>query len=133
MIYVLDTNICVYFLNGTFPSLAEEMARHASAHLAITSISAAELFYGAYHSAKPARNLESLQVFFSDLQILLFDSTAAREFGRLKEHARRAGKLPGPFDLLIASIVRSLGYTLVTHNVKEFSMLENLLITDWVR
>jgi len=133
VIYVLDTNICVYFLNGTFQSIAGEMARHAAADLAVTSISAAELFYGAYHSAKPDRNLESLEMFFSDLQILPFDSAAAREFGLLKEHQRRTGKLPGPFDLLIASIVRSLGYTLVTHNVREFSMWKDLLITDWVR
>lgn len=133
MIYVLDTNICVYFLNGIFPSIAEEMSRNASADLAITSITAAELFYGAFHSAKPDRNLEALELFFSDLQIFPFDSIAAREFGEMKERARRTGKLPGPFDLLIASIVLTLGYTLVTHNVKEFSMLEGLLVTDWVR
>ena len=37
----------------------------------------------------------------------------------------------GPYDLMIAAITLSSGFTLVTHNVKEFSRIENLKISDW--
>lgn len=34
-------------------------------------------------------------------------------------------------DMLIAGHARSLGYTLVTNNVREFSRVEGLLYEDW--
>ena len=40
-------------------------------------------------------------------------------------------KKVGDFNMLIASHARSLGYTLVTNNVREFSRVEGLLYEDW--
>ncbi|HEV8130075.1 MAG TPA: type II toxin-antitoxin system VapC family toxin [Acidobacteriota bacterium] len=133
MIFVLDTNTCIYFLNGSYRSVADELSSHPAEELAVTSITVAELFYGAHHSARKTRNLLLLEDFFLDLQILTFDRPAAENFGPLKEILHQQGKLLGPYDLLIASIVRSRGFTLVTHDTKSFSQISDILLVDWVR
>jgi tRNA(fMet)-specific endonuclease VapC len=133
VIYVLDTDTCIYFLNGNYPSIADEISSRSLEDLAITSISAAELFYGAYHSARKTKNIERLDNFFEKIQILPFDNQSAKHFGELKENLHREGKMLGPYDLLIASIVDSQRHTLVTHNVKEFSQVKGLLVVDWIR
>lgn len=133
MIYVLDTDTSIYFLNGTYRSIADEVSARSLEELAITSISVAELFYGAHHSSRKAANLESLQKFLGLVTILPFDQSAAEEFGQIKQALTDQGKILGPYDLLIASVVRSQRATLVTHNVKEFGLLKELLMVDWVR
>jgi tRNA(fMet)-specific endonuclease VapC len=133
VIYVLDTDICIYFLNGTYPSISKEISTHTLEDIAITSVSVAELYYGAHHSARKTSNLEILEEFLQMVQILPFDRTCAEHFGELKEILHRDGKMLGPYDLLIASIVHSQRHTLVTHNVKEFSQVKGLLVVDWVR
>lgn len=133
MIYVLDTDTCIYFLNGNYPSIADEISARSLEDIAITSISVAELYYGAYHSARKTKNIDVLDKLFERIQILPFDSQCAKHFGELKETLHREGKMLGPYDLLIASIVHSQQHTLVTHNTKEFSQLKGLLIVDWVR
>jgi predicted nucleic acid-binding protein len=39
----------------------------------------------------------------------------------------------GDHDLLQAAFCLRTGYALVTHNVKHFSHLTNLVIDDWVK
>lgn len=133
MIFILDTDTCVYFLNGTYRSIADEVAARPLEELATTSISAAELFYGAHHSSRKAGNLESLKKFLQRLKVLPFDKSAAEEFGILKQSLTRQRKMIGPYDLQIASIVRSQKGTLVTHNTKGFALLRDLSLVDWVR
>ena len=133
MIYVLDTDTCIYFLNGTFQSIAEEISSHPLEDLAITAVSVAELYYGAHHSARKTGNIEMLEQFVQKVQVLPFDRLSAQHFGELKGILHREGKMIGPYDLLIASIVQSQRHTLVTHNVEEFSHVKGLLLVDWVR
>jgi len=133
VIYVLDTDTCIYFLNGNYPSIGDEIASRSLEDLAITAISVAELYFGAYHSARKTKNIDVLDKLFEKIQILPFDNRSAKHFGELKETLHREGKMLGPYDLLIASIVHSQRHTLVTHNVKEFSLVKGLLMVDWVR
>ena len=52
--------------------------------------------------------------------------------GNLRAELEKSGNLIGPYDLLIAAHARTLGATLVTHNVKEFMRVGGLKIKDWV-
>jgi tRNA(fMet)-specific endonuclease VapC len=133
MIYVLDTNICIYFLNGSFKSIVDEMSSRSAEDLAVTSITVAELYFGAHHSARKSQNLSTVGTFLSDLQILPFDRQAGETFGEMKESLRADGQNLGPYDLLIAAVVRSRNCTLVTHNFKEFSRVPGLLVVDWAQ
>ena len=131
MKYILDTNICIYFLNGSSQKIRDRIASHRSSELATTSITAAELYYGAYHSKQVTKNLNILRAFFANLQILSFNRKAAREFARLKERLAKKGKPIGIFDLMIAAIAHDEDLTLVTHNTSEFRRIEDLVLEDW--
>lgn len=37
----------------------------------------------------------------------------------------------GPYDVMIAAIVRRYGLTLVTHNTNEFARVPGLPMEDW--
>ena len=58
MRYLLDTNTCIRYLNGT----SEEVRRHIETtypyEMVVCSVVKAELFYGAENSQRPQENLE---------------------------------------------------------------------------
>lgn len=133
MTYVLDTNTCIYFLRGDYPQLLDRVSARSTAELAVSTVTVAELYYGVHHSTRVEKNLRTLEEFLRDLRQLTFDSLAARTFGRIKQALIKKGVSVGPYDLLIASVVLSRGYTLVTHDVKAFSRIEGLPLEDWAR
>ena len=70
-------------------------------------------------------------MFLAEITVLPFDAEAAYDYGEIREDLQRKGELIGANDLLIAAHARSHGITLVTHNVGEFSRVENLNYEDW--
>jgi tRNA(fMet)-specific endonuclease VapC len=64
-VYLLDTDICIYLLNAAAPAAVERLRDTPLDELGTTSITAAELRYGALHSAKPEANLGRVQVFLA--------------------------------------------------------------------
>ena len=70
-------------------------------------------------------------MFLSGITILPFDSAASLEYGNIRYSLKSRGTLIGANDLLIVAHARSSGLTLVTHNTREFSRVENLLLEDW--
>lgn len=43
----------------------------------------------------------------------------------------KTGKKVPDFDLTIAATARTFGLTIVTHDEKHFSLIENIKKTDW--
>jgi tRNA(fMet)-specific endonuclease VapC len=129
--YLLDTNICVYTLKNRPPEVRDAFNRH-SGQLAISSVSLAELLYGAEKSARPEHNLAQVESFAARLEVLPFDARAAGHYGQIRAVLERQGNPIGPYDLMIAGHARSLGLTLVTNNAREFDRVPGLLLEDWV-
>ena len=84
------------------------------------------------HSSKPAQNRMALMAFLSEIEVLPFDGNAAREYGLIRWELTASGSLIGANDMLIAAHAKSLGYTLVTNNVREFERVSDLKIENWV-
>lgn len=61
-----------------------------------------------------------------------FDSSAAESYGKIRADLEKAGKLIGPLDMMIAGYAKSLGYTIVTNNTKEFMGVNGLKLENWV-
>ncbi len=97
----------------------------------VSSVTAAELRYGAEKSARPEQNLEALSRFLLPLEVLAFGPEAAAPYGRVRAALERAGTPIGPLDTLIAAHALSLDVTLVTNNAREFSRVPGLEIEDW--
>lgn len=131
--YVLDTDICIYLLNGTVPEISERLRIEPADKLAVTTVTAAELRYGALRSQRREQNLQRVEQFVAPLTQLSFSPVAAIHFASIKEKLATAGRLIGPMDMLIAAIVRSIDATLVSNNEREFCRVENLKLENWKR
>ncbi len=128
--FMLDTNICIYVLKNHPPHLKQAFNRHAEA-LCISSITLAELCYGAAKSARVAENTQAVEAFVARLDVLAFSPAAAAHYGDIRAHAERAGKPIGPHDMLIGAHARSEGLILVTNNLREFKRIDGLRVENW--
>ncbi len=79
---LLDTNIVVAYLNGR-ANLAQQIADHLP-EIAIPSLVAAELYFGACASTRAEENLAKLDRFLQIIPTVNFDLSAARTCGTLK-------------------------------------------------
>lgn len=131
MIFLLDTNTCIAYINGRSQAVRERLDALSPDELTICDVVKYELYYGAYKSARPQENLEILREFFREFVSLPFDSQAAAICGYLRTQLVRQGTPIGPYDLQIAGIALANNLILVTHNVNEFSRVEGLKIEDW--
>ena len=131
MTFLLDTNVCIRYLNGRSESVRTYLESTDPSEVILCSIVKAELFYGVMKSNNSAKNLVKLQHFVSPFASVPFDDSAAEIYGNIRTQLERAGTPIGPNDLQIAAIALANELTLVTHNTREFSRVSNLRIEDW--
>lgn len=129
--YMLDTNIVIYTMKQR-PIEVKEKFNAVSTQLCISSISVAELIFGAENNQTPEKNLKIIENFLSRLQILDYGVDAAIQYGNIKAHLKKIGTPIGENDLHIAAHARSKGLILVTNNTKEFERVPALQIENWV-
>ena len=129
--YFLDSNTCIYFLNGSSESIRKKVLSTPPVDIKIPSVVKAELLLGAYKSKTPQRTLEKLEEFLEPFEVHPFDDTTCYEYAAIRKQTEEEGKVVGPNDLLIASIVRFHHGILVTRNIKEFSRINDLIVENW--
>lgn len=129
--YVLDTDICIYWLNGK-EKIQEKVKSVGTNKLSITIITYAELRYGAYNSQKIEKNMENINNFLTKLSILPLTKKAADKFGKLKAELRKNGTLIGDFDILIASVILCHNGILVSNNLDHFQRIKQLKCENWL-
>ncbi|HEX4497878.1 MAG TPA: type II toxin-antitoxin system VapC family toxin [Thermoanaerobaculia bacterium] len=133
MRYLLDTNVCVDFLNRRFPSVTERIRSSPPEDLCVSSVVVAELRYGADRSQKAAENHDRLDVLTAEVQCLDFDLAAASVYGRIRAALEAQGTPVGPYDMMIAAHAVSQDLVLVTDNEREFQRVFGLRIENWRR
>lgn len=125
MRFLLDTDAAIALIRARPEAVAWLRGRRPS-EVALSSVSKAELYYGARKSGRVGHNLEVLSRFFEPFGSLVFDDRAAQEYGSIWAELERAGTPIGPNDLLIASVARSRDLTLVSMNRREFGRVAGL-------
>lgn len=130
---MLDTNICVFIIRNRSTAIRKKFDSFNVGDLVVSSITKAELRYGAEKSADPTKNHAGLDKLFVSLPVVPFGSGATRHYGEIRQTLESSGKTIGPLDLLIAAHARSLNLTVVTNNLGEFSRVPNLNAEDWGR
>ena len=131
--YLLDTNICAFYLRGKF-DIDQHIDKVGWENCYISEITMLELKMGAELSFWKDGIDRSVQLgkFLSDINILPISEAidvAAHEKIRL----RLAGTpCDDNFDLLIACTAISNGMVCVTDNVRDFCRFENLQLENWV-
>ena len=129
--YLLDTNICIYVIKRR-PELVLDRFNKNAAHLAISSITLAELLHGAEKSSQPQRTLAVVEDFCSRLDVLDYGAKAAQHYGQIRASLEQRGTPIGVNDLHIAAHARSEGLTLVSNNLREFERVDGLLYENWL-
>lgn len=128
---ILDTDVAIEILRGNDRVI--ETRRQTLDDVAMTWITACELAYGAAKSRAPDKNQTLVAEFLATLPVLGIDQPAAEQFGHLKADLERAGNILADADLLIASITRARGASLVTGNLWHYERIPGLRIEDWIR
>lgn len=129
---MLDTDTSIAIMNDSPVHVRQHLIKNPVDEVGISVISLYELQYGVSKSIKRRRNTSTLNNFLEYIQVLEWTKECAYTAGNLRADLEKSGNLIGSYDLLIAAHARTLGATLVTHNVKEFMRVGALKIKDWV-
>lgn len=129
---LLDTNICIYMIKSRPPEVRKHFEQFTPGDIAISSITVAELHYGVEKSAAREKNASALEAFLLPLEIVPFDLDSALAYGKIRAGLEKQGRPIDGMDMLIAAQAMAQGFTLVTHNLKEFTRIPDLKCETWV-
>ena len=128
--YVLDTNILIYFFKGA-GRVSERLLEVAPKEIGIPAVVLYELEYGIARSTHPKKRQQQLGELCSLVQVLPFGSLEAKLAAAVRVKLERRGTPIGPHDLLVAATALSNNAVLVTNNTKEFSRISKLQLRNW--
>jgi tRNA(fMet)-specific endonuclease VapC len=131
MQFLLDTDICIHILKQRPERLAQKFER-LSDQICISSITLAELLYGAEKSSRRFENLDAVAQFVGRLAVLPFAEKAAAHYAQIRVELLRKGTPVGTHDMLIAAHARSEGLVVVTQNRREFDRISGLRVESWL-
>ncbi len=131
MKYMLDTNICIYAIKHKPEQVLQRVKRNIPNGLCISSVTLAELEYGAFKSRASEKNRAAIMSLLFVLEVLPFDDRAAVEYGDIRAYLEKQGTPIGSLDMLIAGHARAEDLILVTNNMKEFERVPNLRLENW--
>jgi tRNA(fMet)-specific endonuclease VapC len=131
MRYMLDTNICIYAIKHKPEIVFQRLQAIDPENVCISTVTYAELVHGVEKSAAVDKNRLALSMLLANIDILGFDVDAAVCYGKIRADLEKNGTPIDPLDMMIAGHARSLDYTLVTNNVKEFKRVSGLKIENW--
>lgn len=128
MAVVLDTDVVIDVLRGR-AGVVRRLAAVSPDDIGVTTMSVAELRYGALGSSDAERNIAEVERFLAQVRVLPFGRRSAVMHARLRWKLR--GSSIGPDDLVIAATALAYGATLVSGNVREFSRIAELAVERW--
>ena len=124
MKFLLDTNIVIDFLRGKQP-VVDRINRILKQGLAISAVSVAELYHGAYKSSRPKYNLEKVDEFISvpGISVVDLDKKIAGYYGKMLADLEANGVKLAEVDVLIAATAGEMELTILTGDKKHFARL----------
>ena len=131
MKYLLDTNICIYFMRESVPAVAARMDACEPWEIGISSITLAELEYGVVR-VTPEQQLPRrllLNMLQERVTVAPFDAAAARAYAEIRCADPQRGR--NALDKLIAAHAVSLDAVLVTNNEADFRRFPGLVVQNW--
>ena len=132
--YLLDTNICIFLIKNKFPLLTKKLLSSNSEELFLSSISIAEMEYGASKSKNREKNRQALLDFCTDFEnIIDFTTEDTEAYGLIRAYLEKEGKIIGPYDMQIAAQAMTRNLTVVTNNYDEFVRIPWIKVEDWTK
>ena len=131
--YLLDTNICIYAIKGTYACLMEKLLSIHPDHIFVSSVTVGELEYGAAKSHWGERSRNIMRAFLASYTILPFDEKDAILLGRFRAELVALGTPIGAYDIMIAAQGFDKDFVVVTQNTREFQSIHGLGLEDWTQ
>ena len=132
MLYLLDTNICIYLLKQRSPQVLKRLEALQEGEVMISVVTYAELRAGLdMQTANREHDEQILTLLTSRIPVVAFDPTAAERFGELRAAVRDRRR--DALDRLIAAHAVRLDATLVTNNEADFNDYPGLKVENWTR
>ena len=130
MRFLLDTNTVIALFNASNTALRAHITSYQPVDIVVSALVVHELYFGAYKSQRLEHNLAKVDRL--PFEVLDFDKEDARQAGAIRSLLAKAGTPIGPYDVLIAGQAMARNLTLISHNTKEFSRIDGLLLEDWL-
>jgi tRNA(fMet)-specific endonuclease VapC len=113
---------------------AELQVRHGDVELAISVMSAGELFHGCWRvdtAARRARREEFVEAILAVVPVVSVTMPVARVFGEIDAGLRSGGQRLPTSDLLIACTALVRGDEIITGNVRHFDRVPGLVVHEF--
>lgn len=130
--YLLDTNMASYVIKGNFPHVREKLLQVPMSEVGISVVTEAEMRFGVARKPGAARLETAVEEFLVRIEILPWDSAAARHYAAIRAALQQAGSPMGNLDMMIAAQALAVAAVLVTHD-RIFRRVKHLQIEDWTK
>src|SRR5439155_9052425 len=117
--YLLDTNHCVYLINGSHKKpqycspqerkTVEAVRNAPPSSIFMSDATLGELYFGAFKSQKQEKNLRRIENIKLIVPPIPLDEAVWKLFGETKAALQKDGKVIEDLDLLIACTAKSKG------------------------
>ncbi|MBR4825080.1 MAG: type II toxin-antitoxin system VapC family toxin [Spirochaetaceae bacterium] len=130
--YIVDSNTCIYFMKGKYPSVRDKFLSISPKDIKISSVVKGELLLGAFKSQTREQTAKKVEKFLKPFDVIDFTDKMSYDYAEIRAALEKSGNSIGANDLLIAATALNQKAILVTHNIDEFSRIQSLEIEDWV-
>jgi len=128
--YLLDTNTASYVIKGNFPRVRERLLKVPMAEVGISVVTEAELRFGMARLPEATRLKTVVEEFLLRVEVLPWNSEAARHYARIRATLEKEGEPMGNLDMMIAAQALAADAVLVTHD-RAFRRAKGLRVEDW--
>ena len=129
--FLLDTEVASRLMRAERTAV-NNMRRSGAKAVSISSVTMAELLYGARLRADNPSVMAAVRAFLARISIQPWDVEAAEAHARIRVRAKRLGRSAGAFDIMIAAHADALGVTLVTSDAAIKNLkIDGLKIVSW--
>jgi tRNA(fMet)-specific endonuclease VapC len=125
--YALDTNIVIALIDGNM-AVRDRVAQADRVY--IPSPVLGELYFGAYHSAKVAENVDRIENLVRWYPIMDVDEVTANTYGAIRSRLYAKGTPIPDNDIWIAALARQHGATVATRD-QHFNAIDGLFVERW--
>lgn len=130
--YLLDTNICVFFLRG-YLDLDVIIKEKGLENIYISELTVFELRYGAENSDNSKKSHGAVDKFINGLSIVPIYG-CVDEYAKTKVYLKRNGTpMHDEIDLIIGATALANNFTLITDNLKDFRFIQDLKMENWIK
>ena len=131
MAIILDADVIIRGEKGTF-DLEGWIAGRPDELFEVAAITVAELWHGVEraHGARKTGRLQYLQSVLAPLPILPYTERTALEHARIWAALEAAGKMIGPYDVIVAATALERGSQVATFNKQHFDQVPGLKVIE---